>query len=409
MEGYHDPREHQDPQLREQNLLASLQEVVDYARRQCSHYSQTLVAVESGSLTSRAALSELPLLRKSDLIQLQQAHPPLGGVAAMTACVDRLFLSPGPIAEPERCEPDWWRMGRAFRAAGFTPGMRVQNCLSYHLSPGGFILDSGARACGCSVIPAGPGQTEQQLAVNAHLKPEGYCGTPSFLAILLDKAEAMGQRLSFDVALVTGEALPASLRARFEAAGIQVRQAYATADVGLIAYESQPDTGLIVDEDLLLEVVRPGTGTPVPEGEVGEVVVTSFNPDYPLIRFATGDLSSVLTAPSPCGRTNLRIRGWQGRADQSTKVKGLFVHPGQLEQLCNRIDGLSRVRAVVRQLAGQDSLELLCEPEAMPTASAGEVEAQARALLRLGVAARWVEPGALPRDGVVIEDTRPVP
>ncbi|MBY5921724.1 phenylacetate--CoA ligase family protein [Ferrimonas balearica] len=409
MEAYFEARELRPPSQREQTLLASLRELVEYSRRQSPYYGQTLAAVDITSLTSRAALADLPLLRKSDLSALQEVSGPLGGIAAESAQIDRLFLSPGPICEPEHCTDDWWRMGRAFHAAGFRPGMKVQNCLSYHLSPGGFILDSGARACGCSVIPAGPGQTELQLELNARLKPEGYCGTPSFLAILLDRAEASQQPLSFRVALVTGEALPASLRARFEAAGIRVRQAYATADVGLIAYETEPDAGLVVDEDLLLEVVRPGSGQPVAEGEIGEVVVTSVNPDYPLVRFATGDLSSVMIEPSPCGRTNMRIRGWQGRADQSTKVKGLFVHPGQIEQLRNRIPGLARIRAVITQSEGQDSLTLLCEPEQLPTVTEEEVVAQARALLRLGTSACWVAAGVLPRDGVVIEDTRPTP
>ncbi|MBW3164809.1 phenylacetate--CoA ligase family protein [Ferrimonas balearica] len=409
MHDYFEPREQQDPARRETQLLEGVQALVEYARRHSPHYARSLAAVDSVGLDSRTALSALPLLRKSELGLLQSASAPLGGVAAEPARLDRLFLSPGPICEPECCQSDWWRMGRAFYAAGFRPGMVVQNCLSYHLSPGGFILDSGARACGCTVVPAGPGQTDLQLELNARLQPQGYCGTPSFLAILLDKAEERGQSLSFSVALVTGEALPAALRARFEAAGITVRQAYATADVGLIAYETVPDQGLIVDEDLLLEIVRPGTGTPVEPGEIGEVVVTSLNRDYPLIRFATGDLSSVLAEPSPCGRTQTRIRGWQGRADQSTKVKGLFVHPGQLEQLRSRIDGLARVRAVVRQHDGQDTLELLCEPELTPSVGVAAVEEQARALLRIGVSARWVTPGELPRDGVVIEDTRPTP
>ncbi|SDJ51794.1 phenylacetate-CoA ligase [Ferrimonas sediminum] len=409
MNGFFDARECQDADNREQRLLSQLPEFLGHAREHSSYYRRLLAGTAVDEITSRQALATLPITRKSDLIDLQQVQSPLAGMENEGAALDRLFLSPGPICEPECNQPDWWRMGRAFYAAGFRPGDRVQNCLSYHLSPGGFILDSGARACGCVVIPAGPGQTDQQLAINARLQPEGYCGTPSFLKILLDKAEQAGQRLSFRMALVTGEALPDTLRASFAEAGITVLQAYATADIGLIAYETRPGEGLVLAEDLLVEIVRPGTEQPVAAGEVGEVVVTSFNSDYPLLRFATGDLSSMLEAPSPCGRTNGRIRGWQGRADQATKVKGMFVHPRQLEQLRQQVAGMSRIRALVEHQGHNDQLTLLCEPTGEVPLPEPEVADLARVILKLGAEVSWVAPGSLPADGIVIEDRRPVP
>ncbi|BDY05533.1 AMP-binding protein [Ferrimonas sp. YFM] len=405
---FFDDKECLDPQEREAGLLAQLDGFIDFARGS-SPYFGALLAELSGPVASREALASLPVTRKSQLIELQEERGPFGGLNPEGGRVERLFQSPGPINEPENTGNDWWRMGRAFYAAGFRPGQLVQNCLSYHLSPGGFILDSGARACGCTVIPAGPGQTELQLEINASLKPQGYCGTPSFLKILLDRAAEKGQTLSFTHALVTGEALPGALRQVFQDAGIEVRQAYATADIGLIAYESEPDQGLVLAEDIVVEIVRPGSGEPVADGEVGEVVVTSFNRDYPLIRFATGDLSAMMDGPSACGRSNGRIKGWMGRADQTTKVKGMFVHPVQLERLRSRVAGMSRIRALVERQAHNDQLTLLCEPQAEPPLPESEVATLARALLKLGAEVNWVEPGSLPRDGIVIEDRRPSP
>ncbi|TKB48159.1 phenylacetate--CoA ligase [Ferrimonas sediminicola] len=408
MSEFFDDKECLDPAEREAGLLTQLDEFIGFARSRSPYYGALLAQLE-GPLDSREALATLPVTRKSQLIELQQERGPLGGLNPEGGRVERLFQSPGPINEPENTGNDWWRMGRAFYAAGFRPGQLVQNCLSYHLSPGGFILDSGARACGCTVIPAGPGQTELQLEINASLRPQGYCGTPSFLKILLDRAAEKDQSLSFTHALVTGEALPGPLRQLFLEAGIQVRQAYATADIGLIAYESEPDQGLVLAEDLLVEIVRPGSGEPVADGEVGEVVVTSFNRDYPLVRFATGDLSAMMTGTSPCGRSNGRIKGWMGRADQTTKVKGMFVHPVQLERLRNRVAGMSRIRARVERHQHNDRLTLLCEPEGQPTLPESEVATLARALLKLGAEVTWVAPGSLPRDGIVIEDCRPAP
>ncbi len=407
MSTYFDTRETQDLATRERTLLDELASQLPQLRQHNAFYRSHLGETPLPQPLTRQNLSLLPLLRKSALPQLQAGQPPLAGIANEGQAIDRLFLSPGPIVEPERCDNDWWRMGRAFFAAGFRPGQRVQNCLSYHLSPGGFILDSGARACGCSVIPAGPGQTEQQLLINAQLQPEGYCGTPSFLAILLDKAAERGQTLSFRHALVTGEALTAAQRRTFADAGIRVHEAYATADLGLIAYETSPGEGLVVAEGILLELVRPGGSEPVAESEVGEVVITRLDATYPLIRFATGDLSSLLPGPSPCGRSNRRIRGWLGRADQSAKVRGLFIHPGQLEALRRSVPGLAQIRAVVSDQP-QDHLVLLCEPEPdAPLGDAAALAQQAQAQLRLRCEIQWVAPETLPRDGILIEDRRP--
>ena len=302
MTTYYHPDEHQACQAREQSLFSRLPTFIANAQRHSPYYQTLLADVNADSINSRAALAQLPITRKSDLITLQKRQPPLAGMNTSNGHVSRIFQSPGPIYDPESCQDDWWRMGQAFHAAGFVTGDLVQNCLSYHLTPGGFILDSGARACGCIVIPAGPGQTEQQLDIIEDLKPQGYCGTPSFLNILINKAKVQNRDISsLKKALVTGEALPKALRDEFTQVGINVLQAYASADVGLIGYESVADDGLIISENLIVEIVRPGSLEPVADGEIGEVVVTSFNADYPLIRFATGDLSALKPGQSACG------------------------------------------------------------------------------------------------------------
>ncbi len=370
MSKYFSTQETQDPNQRERILLDKLAPFINYAKAHSAYYAKTLASIDGATIDSRVSLSTLPITRKSDLIALQKQTPPFAGLTSDTGKIERIFQSPGPINEPENSAHDWWRMGQAFHAAGFRKGDKVQNCLSYHLTPGGFILDSGARACGCTVIPAGPGQTDQQLNVIESLQPQGYCGTPSFLKILLDKAASQQRDISsISKALVTGEAYLPALRAEFKRAGIQALQAYATADIGLIGYETAPHDGLIISEDIIVEIVRPGTLHTVADGEIGEVVVTSFNPDYPLIRFATGDLSAVLSKAainpaSLCQRTNMRIKGWLGRADQTCKVKGMFVHPEQLEKVRLQQPEIIKLKLQVDQQNHNDTMTLYCEVSA---------------------------------------------
>jgi len=409
MNSVYDPNELQSPTLREGDLLARLPTFLAYAKQECAHYRRTLSDIDVTTITSRQSLISLPVTRKSDLIGLQAKNMPFAGLNASSSIPNRIFQSPGPIFEPEHDSKDWWRMGAAFYAAGFRAGERVQNCLSYHLSPGGFIMDSGAKACGCSVIPAGPGQTEQQLDIIERLRPQGYSGTPSFLNILLQRAKEQGRDISsINKALVSGEALTSSLQATFTAAGISVSQAYATADIGLIAYETCPDSGLVIAEDILVEIVRPGSQELVAEGEIGEVVVTSFNPDYPLIRFATGDLSSIMPGTSPCGRTNMRIRGWQGRADQTTKIKGMFVHPEQVERVRLSHGELAKVRLVVTNIDENDQMTLHCEvsDSARNDIDMVQVAQTMKAITKLTGYVELVAPGSLSNDGIVIEDLR---
>ena len=404
---FYSAQEQQSMALRESTLLSGLNDFLSFAKDSSDYYQQLFADIDVSQIDSRAALASLPITRKSDLIKLQAAAMPFAGMVPNMASIGRVFQSPGPIYEPEAEEHDWWRMGQAFFAAGFREGDIVQNCLSYHLTPGGFIMDSGARACGCSVIPAGPGQTELQLDMAKNIKPNGYCGTPSFLKILLDKANTQQQSLPFKKALVTGEALTSSLKSAFTEADIEVKQAYASADVGLIAFESSDD-GLIVAEDIILELVRPGTLTPVEVGEVGEVVITSFNPSYPLIRFATGDLSAELAGSSSCGRSNMRIKGWLGRADQTTKVKGLFVHPEQVEQIRVQHNIIQRLRMVVSRDNDNDKMCLLCEvaETALNSVDVSAIVQTIRAVTQLS-AEVCIEPvGSLPNDGIVIEDRR---
>lgn len=368
-----------------------------------------LEGVDPEAVTSRASLAALPVLRKGDLLERQRAVPPLGGFASTPmSAFSRLFMSPGPIFEPESAGHDWWRIARALFAAGIRPGDIVHNAFGYHLTPGGLMLDSGVRALGCPVVPAGVGNTESQVEAIAHLRPSAYAGTPDFLKVLLDTAAESGQDASSIVkGLVSGGALPDSLRRDYDARGIAVLQAYITAELGLVAYESEAREGLIVDEHAILEIARPGTGEPAPEGEVGEVVVTTFNPDYPMIRLATGDLSAVMPGRSPCGRTNMRIRGWMGRADQATKIKAMFVRPEQVAEIAGRHPELGRLRLVVTRENEQDVMTLRAECAAPDKALSATLAGTLQAVTKLKGAVELVAPDTLPNDGKVIADERP--
>ena len=406
---FHDTRETRDPEARERELLSRLPAQIAHARAAAPAFGRLLADVDPDSVTSREALATLPVTRKSELLELQKAARPFGGFSAVGwgAACRRVFASPGPLYEPEGARPDYYRLARALFAAGFRAGDLVHNTFSYHFTPAGSMMETAAHALGCTVFPAGVGQTEQQLAAIADLQPNAYVGTPSFLRILLDKADELGVRVSFTKAFVSGEAFPPSMRDALAARGIMAFQAYATADIGLIAYETPAREGMVVDEDVLLEIVRPGTGDPVAVGEVGEVVVTTLNPDYPLIRFGTGDLSAVLPGDSPCGRTNVRIKGWMGRADQTTKVKGMFVHPGQIAQVVRRHPEITRARLVVDNPELNDRMTLMCEVAGGGSeALAGAVAASIRELTKLRGEVAFLPTGALANDGKVIDDVR---
>jgi phenylacetate-CoA ligase len=405
---YYDPLETRDPDEREDDLMDKLARQVAHAKEKTSYYFSTLAGVNPFECASRAALARLPLTRKRDLIELQKRHPPFGGLSSLTRHqAKRVFASPGPIYELQGRDPDPWRMARVLYAAGFRHGDLIHNCFSYHFTPGAFIFEGGARKLGCAVFPGGTGQTEQQVQAIADLRPEGYVGTPSFLRIIIEKAEEMGADVSsLSKACVSGEALPGVTRDWLRARGITVRQCYATADIGAIAYETEAEEGMVVEEELLVEIVRPGTGDPVAPGEVGEVVVTTFNPDYPLIRFATGDLSALLPGRSPCGRSNVRLRGWMGRADQTTKVKGMFVHPEQVAEIARRHPEIHRMRLLVDNPDGQDRMVLQCEIEAGSAALDQAVVSSLREVTKLRGEAAFCAPGVLPNDGKVIEDRR---
>ena len=405
-----DRLETRDPDARERDFFGRLPSFIALAMR-APGWATQLAGIDPNAVTSRAELAKLPLLRKSELADRQKEQPPFGGFnVTAPGRMRRLLMSPGPIFEPEGEGKDFWGAARALFAAGFRPGDVVHNCFSYHLTPGGFMLESGAHALGCAVIPAGTGNTEQQLTAIAHFKPVGYLGTPDFLKILLDAAAAAGKDASsLQRALVSGGALPLSLRQELAGRGVKVLQCYATADLGVVAYECEEAEGLIVNETLLVEIVRPGTGDPVAASEVGEVVVTSVHPDYPMIRFATGDLSAVMPGRSPSGRTNMRLAGWMGRADQVTKVKGMFVHPAQVAQVGKRHPELGRLRLAVTRAGEQDAMTLFAECSA-PSSADGLQDAVAATLqsvtkLRGGV--EFVAIGSLPNDGKVIADERP--
>ena len=414
-----DALETRDAAAREAALMAALPKQVAHAQQHSSAFAERLAGVDAASITSRAALATLPVTRKYELLERQQAlraSDPFGGFATIgwrgmlrSSGAKRVYQSPGPIYEPEGHAPDYWRAARAMAAAGFEAGDLVHNCFSYHLTPGAWIMESGAQALGCTVIPGGVGNTEQQLAAIADLKPNAYSGTPSFLKILLEKAAESGQSLSINKALVSGEAFPPSLRDWLAERGVQGYQCYATADVGLIAYETSAREGLVLDEGVILEIVRPGTGDPVPEGEVGEVVVTVLNPDYPLIRFGTGDLSAVLPGACPTGRTNTRIKGWLGRADQTTKVRGMFVHPSQVADIARRFPEVLKARLVVTGEMANDQMELKVELAAQSSDAAAltqGLENAIRDVTKLRGQVSLHAAGTLPNDGKVIEDAR---
>ncbi len=411
---FYDALEAREPAEREAALLAALPQVIAAARQHAPAYRDRLAQIRPEDITDRRALADLPLTRKSDLIELQRETPPFGGLAAVPpASVARIFASPGPIYELEARRPDYFRMARALYAAGIRAGDLVHNTFSYHLTPAGAMVESAALALGCPVIPAGVGQTEQQLKTIADLRPVAYVGTPSFLKILVDRAAEQGSDIgSLKKALVGAEAFPSALRVEFEAHGIAALQCYGTADLGLIAYESfAPDgsvcPGMVLDEGVIIELVLPGTGDPVAPGEVGEVVVTTLTPEYPLIRFATGDLSALLPGRSPCGRTNHRIRGWLGRADQTAKVRGMFVHPVQIAEISRRHQSIIRARLVIERPAAADQMTLLVEM-GEPAETATTIAETVQAVTKLRGSVTRVPQGSLPNDGKVIEDRRPI-
>ena len=404
---FYDDNESRPPEHRERELCSKLPNLIARAMH-APGWAEQLAGVDPGSVTSRVVLAVLPVLRKSNLKERQLANPPFGGfVVTPPAKLKRLLMSPGPIFEPEGHGTDWWNAARALFAAGFRHGDVVHNAFAYHLTPGGFILESGAHALGCTVIPGGVGNTEQQVEAIAHLKPSGYTGTPDFLKILLDTADKTGKNVSsLKRGLVSGAALPPSLRAEFDARALAVLQAYAIAELGVIAYETPARDGMVVNENIIVEIVRPGTGDPVSDGEVGEVVVTSFNADYPMIRLATGDLSAVLAGCSPCGRTNMRIKGWMGRADQTTKIKGMFVYPGQVVEVAKRHPELGRVRLRVTREAEQDVMTLAAECAVAASGLEGAVAASLQAVTKLKGRVQLIAPGTLPNDGKIIADER---
>ena len=414
---YYDARETRDPEERERDLLSRLPQQIAHAQAGSPYFAEALAQVEASAVSSRAALARLPVLRKQALIALQKQHKPFGGLivaplASPYARLGRVFASPGPIYDPEGRGTDWWRFARSLYAAGFRAGDLVHNTFSYHFTPAGFMFEGAAQSIGCCVFPAGTGQTDMQVDAISDLRPDAYVGTPSFLKIILEKAD----QLSFDVsslkkALVSGEALFPAQKTLFAERGIACFQAYGSADLGLIAYETEAREGLVLDEELILEIVRPGTGDPVPAGEVGEVVITSFNPDYPLIRFGTGDMSAVLPGKSPCGRTNMRIKGWLGRADQTTKVKGMFVHPEQVAEVLKRHPEVEKARLVVTNPEGNDLMTLFCAASEKVDARVGEalaceIAASIRGVTKLRGEVSFVPAGSLPNDGKVIEDAR---
>ena len=415
MISFFDALETREPALREAALMAALPKQVAHAKQASAALAQILSAVDPAAVTSRQALAQLPVTRKHELLERQQASRAVAGgdvfggfsTLGYGAQMPRLFASPGPIYEPEGSGRDYWRMARAIFAAGFRPGELIHNCFSYHFVPAGSMMESGAHALGCTVFAGGTGQTEQQVQAMAQLRPAGYIGTPSFLKIIVEKAAEMGVALpSVSKAMFGGEAYPPSLRDWFAARGIAGYQCYATADVGSIAFETAAREGLVLDEGVIVEIVRPGTGDPVADGEVGEVLVTSLNPVYPLIRFGTGDLSAVLAGPCPTGRTNTRIKGWMGRADQTTKIRGMFVHPAQVDAIAKRFPEVARARLVVTGEMANDAMTLKVETAGEPAALASRIGDAIRDITKLRGEVELLPLGSLPNDGKVIEDAR---
>ena len=412
MSAFYDSLETRSPDEREAALMAALPTQIAHAQQRSSAFAEILKGVDAASITSRAALAQLPVTRKSELLERQAAHRPrqiFGGFNAIGLGHDmpRLFASPGPIYEPESRRPDYWRMARSMYAAGFRAGELVHNCFSYHFVPAGSMMETGAHTLGCTVFAGGTGQTEQQVQAMLDLQPAAYVGTPSFLKIILEKAEEMGVKLpSLTKAMVSGEAFPPSLCHWMREHGIDAYQSYGTADLGLIAYETSAREGLVLDEGVIVEIVRPGTGDPVPEGEVGELVVTTLNPDYPLIRFGTGDLSAYLPGQCPTGRTNARIKGWMGRADQTTKVRGMFVHAKQVAEVVKRFPQIAKARLVVTGEMANDQMQLWVETTETAPGFALQVIDALREVTKLRGEVQMVAPGSLPNDGKVVEDAR---
>ncbi len=416
MTTFYDALETRSREARQAALMAALPQQILHAQQASPAFAGILAGVDAAGVTSRAALARLPVTRKSELLALQQQHRAPGGsgnvfggfsALAFGAAMPRVFASPGTLYEPEGTRRDYWRVARAMYAAGIRPGELVHNAFSYHFVPAGSMMESGAHALGCTVFPGGTGQTEQQVQAIAELRPQAYAGTPSFLKIIVEKAASMGIPLpSMRRALVSGEAFPPSLRDWLAERGIHAYQCYATADLGLIAYETEAREGLVLDEGVIVEIVRPGTGDPVPEGEVGELVVTTLNPDYPLIRFGTGDLSAVLPGTCPTGRTHTRIKGWMGRADQTTKVRGMFVHPGQIAEVVRRFPEVLKARLVVGGEMANDHMTLRLESTSSDPGLADRVGDAVRDVTKLRGTIELAPPGSLPNDGKVIEDTR---
>ena len=407
MTEFFDTLETRDPSTREADLFARLPDVLKRAAM-APAYAERFKGIDLNRITSREELAKLPVLRKSELPALQKANLPFGGlIPEAPGSFGRLFTSPGPIFEAEAAVSDPWRAARGLHAAGFRRGDIVLNTFSYHLTPGGFIMDSGARALGCAVIPAGPGNTEQQFELIEAYRPVAYCGTPDFLKILLDGAATAGRDVSsIRRALVSGAAFPKSLQEEFSAKGIEAYQAYATADLGFIAYETSAREGLVVNEDIIVEILRPGTGDPVPEGDVGEIVVTTLDPHHPFIRLALGDLTAVMAGTSPCGRTNIRIKGWMGRADQTAKVKGMFVRPEQIAEIGRRHPELGRLRLLVTREGETDVMTLMAETASPAEELAAAVGVTLQNVTKLRGPVAFVAPGSLPNDGRVITDER---
>ena len=415
MSQHFDALETRAPEVREAALMAALPAQLAHAKAKAPAFAELLRDVDAVSVNSRAALAQLPVIRKYELLERQKAARAAGGnvfggfsTLGFGQGMTRVFASPGTIYEPEGTRADYWRMARTMFAAGFRPGELIHNCFSYHFTPAGSMMETGAHALGCTVFPGGIGQTEQQVAAMTELQPAGYIGTPSFLKIILEKAAEMGVALpSVRKALVSGEAFPPSLRDWMTAKGVDAYQCYATADVGLIAYETAAREGLVLDEGVIVEIVRPGTGDPVPEGEVGELVITTLNPDYPLIRFGTGDLSAILPGICPTGRTGQRIKGWMGRADQTTKIRGMFVHPGQVAEIVKRFPEVSKARLVVTGEMANDQMALHVETDQLSDETLkARVSEAVRDVTKLRGEVHLVRSGSLANDGKVIEDAR---
>ncbi|MEO4001620.1 AMP-binding protein [Mesorhizobium sp. CAU 1732] len=413
MAAFFDELEQRSPDERERDLFRRLPAFLSLARQDVPGLGRWLKDVDAASINSRAALARLPVLRKTELMDMQAQRPPFGEFASASHLPGgRVFLSPGPIWEPQGLMVDPGQSARALFAAGVRRGDIVHNAFAYHMTPGGFIMDEGARALGCTVFPAGTGNTDMQVDAAVALRPKVYCGTPDFLKAILDRAEETGKDVSsIRLGLVSGGALFPSLREEYRSRGVSVFQCYATAEFGVIAYESAgpdgtPNPGMIVSENLVVEIVRPGTGDPVPDGEVGEVVVTSLNPAYPLVRLGTGDLSAILPDPSPCGRTGTRLAGWMGRADQRTKVKGMFVDPKQIADLVKRHADIKKARLVVLRDGARDAMALHVEPASGSVPDVSAIETSLREITKLGGSVHLAEQGSLPNDGKVISDER---